>query len=384
MKTLVRFALAAGAAVGLSALVLPAVAGADPAPDAPAFTANGGHAVFVQTDNPAGNQVVAYHRNSNGTLVAAGTYATGGLGGVLNGSAVDHLASQGSLTYDPVHDLLYAVNAGSNTVSVFSVFNGDQLSLRQVINSGGQFPVSVAVHGNNVYVLNGISANVQGYGSFFGRLFPLPGTDRSLGITVPTNTNQFTNTPGQVAVSPNGSELIVTTKLNNDDIDVFHIGFFGTLSTTPVVTPDPGGPFGVTFDGAGHLVVANTASNSLTTYVLEPNGTPAAIDTVLDGQAATCWVTGAQGSFFASNAGSADLSRFQEQPSSGALALAGETPTNAGTVDAAASSDQQFLYAQTGANGIVDEFQVGAGGSLTAIGSVTVPGAVGGEGIVAL
>src|SRR5580704_8642192 len=382
MKTLARLALAAGAAVGLSAVVLPVVAGADPAP-ASWFTDGGDHALFVQTDNTAGNQVVAYDRNANGTLSAAGTYATGGVGGVLNGSAVDHRASQGSLTYDAVHNLLYAVNAGSNTVSVFSVY-GDQLFLRQVINSGGQFPVSVAVHGDSVYVLNALSANVQGYVSFFGRLFPLPDSDRSLGLTVPSNTNQFTNTPGQVAVSPNGTELIVTTKLNNDDIDVFHIGFFGTLSPSPVVTSDPGGPFGVTFDAAGHLVVANTASNSLTTYALEPNGTTVAIDNVLDGQAATCWVTGAQGSFFASNAGSGDISHFQEQPFSGVLALAGETPTDAGTVDAAASSDQQFLYAQTGANGIVDEFHVGAGGSLTAIGSVTVPGAVGGEGIVAL
>ena len=382
MKTIARFALAVGAAVGLSALVLPAVAGADSA-GIPAFAQYGDHALFVQTDNTAGNQVVAYHRNADGTLAPAGTYATGGLGGVLNGSAVDHLASQGSLTYDQAHNVLYAVNAGSNTVSVFSVY-GDQLSLRQVINSGGQFPVSVAVHGFNVYVLNALSANVQGYVSFFGRLVPLPGSDRSLGLTVPTNTNEFTNTPGQVAVSPNGTELIVTTKLNNDDIDVFHIGFFGTLSPSPVVTSDPGGPFGVTFDAAGHLVVANTASNSLATYVLEPNGTAAAIDTVLDGQAATCWVAGAQGSFFASNAGSADLSRFQEQPFSGALTLTGETATGAGTVDAAASLDQQFLYVQTGANGIVDEYQVGPGGTLTAIGSVTVPGAVGGEGIAAL
>ena len=205
MKALARFALAAGAAVGLSAVVLPAVAGADPAPNIPTFAHSGDHAVFVQTDNTAGNQIVAYHRNPNGTLAPAGTYATGGVGGVLNGSAVDHLASQGSLTYDPVHNLLYAVNAGSNTVSVFSVY-GDQLSLRQVIDSGGQFPVSVAVHGFNVYVLNALSANVQGYVSFFGRLFPLPDSDRSLGLTVPTNTNQFTNTPGQVAVSPNGAE----------------------------------------------------------------------------------------------------------------------------------------------------------------------------------
>ncbi len=278
----------------------PAVAGADPAPNSPAFAQGGDRALFVQTDNTAGNHVVAYHRNSNGTLAPAGTYATGGVGGVLNGSAVDHLASQGSLTYDQVHNLLYAVNAGSNTVSVFSV-RGDQLSLRQVVGSGGQFPVSVAVHGFNVYVLNAVSASVQGYVSFFGHLFPLPESDRSLGLTVPSDANQFTHTPGQVAVSPDGTNLVVTTKLNNDDIDVFHIGPFGTLSPSPVVTSDPGGPFGVTFDAAGHLVVANTASNSLATYALEGNGTATSIDTVFDGQAATCWVARAQGSFFASN-----------------------------------------------------------------------------------
>jgi Lactonase, 7-bladed beta-propeller len=383
MKRLVTLAVAVGATVGLSAVALPAIAGADPAPSFPGFGAGGEHAVFVQTDNTAGNQVVAYQRNDNGTLVQAGSYPTDGLGGILNGSAVDHLASQGSLTYNPQDDLLYAVNAGSNTVSVFSV-HGDQLALQQVINSGGQFPVSVAVHGFNVYVLNALSANVQGYVSFFGRLYPLPGSNRSLGLTIPTDTTQFTHTPGQVAVSPNGTELIVTTKLNNDDIDAFHIGPFGTLSPSPVVTSDPGAPFGVTFDAAGHLVVANTGSNSLATYALEPNGALTALDTVLNGQAATCWVAGAQGAFFGSNAGSHDLSGYQESPSTGQLTLVGETQTDAGTVDAAASGDQQFLYVQTGANGIVDEFHVGFGGSLTPVGSVTVPGAVGGEGIAAL
>jgi hypothetical protein len=95
--------------------------------------------VFVQTDDTAGNQVVAYDRAGDGTLTLAGTYDTGGLGGMLNGSVVDHLASQGSLTHDPVQGLLYAVNAGSNTVSVFSV-HGDRLALRQVISSGGSSP----------------------------------------------------------------------------------------------------------------------------------------------------------------------------------------------------------------------------------------------------
>jgi hypothetical protein len=38
--------------------------------------------------------------------------------------AADHRASQGSLTADPRHGLLYAVNAGSDTISVFAV-HGD-------------------------------------------------------------------------------------------------------------------------------------------------------------------------------------------------------------------------------------------------------------------
>jgi len=78
-------------------------------------------AVFVQTDAVSGNAVAAYAWAADGTLRAAGTYPTGGLGGILAGSMVDHLASQGSLAYDREHGLLYAVNAGSNTITVFSI-----------------------------------------------------------------------------------------------------------------------------------------------------------------------------------------------------------------------------------------------------------------------
>ena len=382
MKSLSRLAVAIGAAVGLSVLALPTIAGANPLPSGPHFAVGADHAVFVQTDNPAGNQIVAYHRNVDGTLVPAGAYPTGGLGGVLNGSAVDHLASQGSLTYDSVHDLLYAVNAGSNSVSVFSV-HGDQLALRQVVPSGGTFPVSIAVHGTSVYVLNGLSANVQGYVSFFGRLFPLPGSNRSLGITVPSGTTQFVSTPGQVAFTPDGSQLIVTTKASGSDIDVFRVGPFGYLSPTPIVNAEPGAvPFAVTFDAAEHLVVADAGTDALSTFSLAPNGTLGAIDTVGTGLAATCWVTSAQGVFFTSNAGSAKVSSFAEQLS-GQLQLLGATGTDAGTVDAAPSSGGQYLYVQAGGTGTVDEFQVGPGGSLVGIGSVLVPGAAGGEGIVA-
>ena len=86
--------------------------------------------------------------------------------------------------------------------------------------------------------------------------------------------------------------------------------------------------------------------------------------------------------FYASNAGSGTLSGYGDD-GSGTLQPLGTTATDAGTVDATSSADGQYLYAETGANGIVDEFRVGSGGSLTAIGSVTVPGAAGAEGIAA-
>ena len=89
------------------------------------------------------------------------------------------------------------------------------------------------------------------------------------------------------------------------------------------------------------------------------------------------------GLFYVSNAGSATLSGFRSSLGGG-LTLLGTTPTDGGTVDASASADGRFLYTQTGASGIVDEFRVNGDGSLTAIGSVTVPNAVGAEGIAAV
>jgi 6-phosphogluconolactonase (cycloisomerase 2 family) len=376
--------LAAGlAATTLGALTLGAAGLAGVASAAPASTAGGGsHAVFVQNDRLAGNQVVAYRRGAGGRLTWAHTYATGGKGGQLAGSVVDHVASQGSLTYDPTDHLLLAVNAGSNTVTVFAV-NGDKLSRRQVISSHGAFPVSVAVHGHLVDVLNAENGgSVQGYAVVSGRLAPLAGDHRALGLD-PTATPQFVNTPGQVAFTPSGRQLVVTTKANGNDIDVLTVSRAGHLGARPVVNLETGTvPFAVTFNGARQLVVGEAGTDAVATFRLHADGKLSAVDTVATGEMATCWITSARGHFFASNAGSGAVSRFAATPA-GRLTLLGTTATAAGTVDAAASSSQRYLYVQTGATGTVDEFRVGAAGTLTSIGSVVVPDAVGGEGIVA-
>ena len=266
MKALARFASVAAVAIA-SAAAFAGAAGATTAHHFPRFGGGADHVVFVQTDNTAGNQVVAYDRAGDGTLTLAGTYDTDGLGGILSGSVVDHLASQGSLTYDHDNALLFAVNAGSNTISVFSV-RGDRLHLRQVLGSGGTFPVSVAVHGDLVYVLNAENGgSVQGFRIVVRVRLPDPWqSTRALGLD-PTATPQFTNTPGQVAFSPDGSQLIVTTKANGNDVDVYSVRHDGISPRARVVNEEAGTvPFAISFDNAGHLVIADAGTNALSTY----------------------------------------------------------------------------------------------------------------------
>jgi 6-phosphogluconolactonase (cycloisomerase 2 family) len=377
MKNLARLATLSGALViGAALAAAPASASTSASPQTPST------AVFVQTDNVDGNSIVAYDRAPDGTLAQAGVYATGGLGGVLTGSVVDHLASQGSLTYDRVSHTLYAVNAGSNTLTVFAV-KGDQLSRTQVISSGGAFPLSVTTHDHSVFVLNGLEGgSIQGYYRIAHHLRLIPRWHRELNL--PIAEPQFTHVPGQIAFTPNGSKLVVTTKAASNSIEVFKLGVLGKPSAEPVVNFEGSAvPFGVTFDPSGRLVVAEAGTNSVATFTILPSGILNPVEQLATGQAATCWIVRNGDYVYASNAGSANLSDVYDDGHS-ALGLLGTTTTDAGTVDAAASHDGQFVYAQAGSAGIVDEYQANADGSLTAVGSVTVPGAVGGEGIVAL
>jgi 6-phosphogluconolactonase (cycloisomerase 2 family) len=142
-------------------------------------------------------------------------------------------------------------------------------------------------------------------------------------------------------------------------------------------------PFALAFDQQGHLLVTEAGPNTLASFRLNGDGTISQQDAVATGQAATCWVARAGSFLYTSNAGSASLSGFRASPAGRLLEPLGNTETGAGTVDAAVSGDGRFIYVQTGAAGLVDEFAIGAHGALSRIGTLTVPGAAGGEGIVA-
>jgi 6-phosphogluconolactonase (cycloisomerase 2 family) len=329
------------------------------------------HAVFLQTDNPSGNQIVVYDQAADGTLSAAGTYATGGDGGVEAGSAVDPLASEGSLALAEGGRVLVAVNAGSDTVSVFGVL-GDRLALWQIIPSGGQFPTSIAVDGRLVYVLNaGGAGSLQGYVLVAGTLRPLPGSNRSLGLanTEPPN---YLESPGQVGFAPDGSQVIVTTKESGSDIDVFSVGFSGLLALHPVANPSATPvPFSFSFDPAGQLVVTEAGSSDVSVYAVNPDDTVSALGSVTDGETALCWITEDDGFFYGSNAGSANLSAFQVGTTGAPVLVGIAASTEAGTTDSVATPNGRFLYVENGGAGTLDEFHVNTDGTLFEIGTVT-------------
>ncbi|HEU5215554.1 MAG TPA: hypothetical protein VFU30_08440 [Gaiellaceae bacterium] len=340
---------------------------------ASAAAASAGPVVWVQTNDPAGNSIVVYDRGPDGRLTQAGTYATGGLGGVAApGTESDHLASQGSLVYDAADGLLFAVNAGSDSVSTFSV-HGDSLQLESTVPSGGQFPASIAVHGKLLYVLDsGGTGIVQGFRIADDHLVRIPGSARSLGLTN-TDPPNFLTSPGQVGFTPDGNRLLVTTKASQNTIDVFQVMPNGRLSPAPVsnlsATPVP---FAFTFTAEGRLAAGEAGASTVSTYEIQPDGTLTGAKSQPDGQTALCWITRVGDHYYVSNTGSNTLSGYTIGPDS-QPSLVGATgvvaTTEPGPIDSTSPAGTSFLYAETG-SGTVDEFSVDSDGTLTPLGVI--------------
>jgi 6-phosphogluconolactonase (cycloisomerase 2 family) len=340
-----------------------------------AFAGGKASVVYVQTNELGGNHVVVYDRGADGRLSQAGTYATGGNGGAAApGTESDRLASQGSLAYDAGHSLLIAVNAGSDSISAFKV-QGDRLKLADVLPSGGQFPASVAVHGDLVYVLNsGGEGIVQGFRIQGRHLVPIPDSARSLALAN-TDPPFFLTSPGQVGFTPDGRKLLVTTKGSTSSIDVFSVQPDGRLSAAPVVNPSAAPvPFAFTFTPSGRLADGEAGTSSVTTYAVQADGSLADPKSQSDGQTALCWITRARGFYYVANTGSNTLSGFTVN-AAGQPSLVGATgivaTTEPGPIDLAASSAGGFLYGETGLTSTVDEYHVESDGSLTKLGTVT-------------
>jgi len=166
---------------------------------------------------------------------------------------------------------------------------------------------------------------------------------------------------------------------------VYGVSADGRLSSSPAITTVGGNAFAFVFDPAGRLVIVNAAFANLSSYTVNSDGSLSLVSAgASDGQSAACWVTQVNGEYVVANTGSGSLSRYTID-STGTVALA-QSPAATGipgAVDMAASSDGHFLYAQSGGSGTVKGFAVNSDGSLTPVGSWTIPDGSGQEGIAA-
>jgi len=322
-------------------------------------------AVYVLTNQPSGNSVMGYARGADGTLSFSGSFSTGGTGA---GTGGDPLGSQGSLVLGRWHRLLFAVNAGSNDISVFAV-EGLGLRLLDRASSGGQMPVSVTVHDRLVYVVNaGGTPNIQGFfvEPFSGHLIHLPGSHRTL-------PGGASSSPGEVAFSPDGDVLMVTEKGTNK-IDTWTVNDDGFAESGATTDSSGATPFGFTFVH-NFAIVTEAGPSALSSYEVDDNGRLELLTGSLgDTQKANCWVVATRNGRYAytTNTGSGTISSYLVLRD-GRLNLldtiAGNTGAGTAPIDMALSNNSHFLYVREATKGMVDGFRVESDGSLRPVGS---------------
>jgi 6-phosphogluconolactonase (cycloisomerase 2 family) len=345
-----RFALGALAVAAL--LAGPAAAGAMADPGA----------VYTQTNDPAGNVVQAFDRDASGELTPAGTFATGGAGLATLGNR------QGAVELSDDESTVYAVNGGSNSVSVFDAGRGG-LALEDVAPSGGVAPNSVDSRGSHVYVLNsGATPNVTAFrATRSGSLEPigsrsLPG---ALGAA-------------QVSVAPDGSALVVSERLSNR-LETLPLDAAGRPGA-PVITASSGAvPFGFAFGHRGDLVVSEAGASTVSSYRLGSNGLETITGSLPVGFGAACWVAiSPDGKLAYTGNASGSISGFAIGRD-GSLEPIGTTPTPSPR-DLAFSRNGRYLYAVS-PTGRVTGYRVATDGALELL--TSAPAATGLTGIAA-
>jgi 6-phosphogluconolactonase len=299
--------------------------------------------VYVMDNVATRNAIVRFHRSSGGALTAAGTFPTGGLG------TGQGLGSQGALILSRDGRHLYAVNAGSDEISVFDVFP-DFLVLRDIASSGGANPISLTVHDELLYVVNagraGVPGNIAGFALDGGQLHSIAGASQPLSAAAVA--------PAQIQFAPWGDVLVVTEKATNN-ILTYQVDSAGGVSA-PRVTPSAGNtPFGFAITPNGTVLVSEAfggaaGASAVSSYRLSSSGQLTPISaSVPTGQTAACWVavdrTGRYA--YATNTGSASVSGYAVRRD-GSLARFADGGVTAkvgdGPIDLDFSDDGRFIY----------------------------------------
>ena len=321
-------------------------------------------AVFTINNSPIGNRVLVYAREANGHLTAAGSVATGGLG---TGTVLD---TQNGLVLSPDGKWLYAANPGSDEVSVFKV-NGTHLTLVEVEYTRGDMPLSVTVHGQWLYVVNGGNPNgIQGFlRGHNGHLTLLPGSARPL--------SGAGTLPVQIQFNPAGTKLVVTER-DTDLILRYPVNASGAAGGPFTTASEGDTPFGFDFTTTGKLIVseavgANPDASSVSSYRFKSGGGLATISaSVPDHETAACWIaiTPDDAYAYTTNNGSGTVSGYAVA-SDGSLTLLdsdGKTGVMAGNslpFDERVTPDGEWLYVLASGTHKLVAFKIHSDGSLT-------------------
>jgi 6-phosphogluconolactonase len=342
--------------------------------------------VFVMTNDAVKNEVLAYQRIFDGRLTLKERFVTGGRG---SGGTTDPLQSQGSLTLSHDHNLLFAINSGSGTVSSFQLFGGLPVLVDQE-PTGGSEPVAVAEHNGIIYVLNagGNGAVVAFRTDNLGHLHEI---SNSLVHLTATHSGG-----SSISVSPDGTTLAVIEKVPNN-IDTFPIHPDGTLGSVVInhsVTP---GVFAAVFTPNGKLIVSEDQPNgtdvsSISSYTINADGTITAITQSLqtfgDGN---CWnaITPNGKYVYVDNSATATVAGFSIGSNGTLTPIAGtilsSNPVGTINLDIAVSSDGKFVYTINSGTGSVSIYSINGDGTLNSLGDIDgLPKTVGFNGIAAL
>jgi 6-phosphogluconolactonase len=324
--------------------------------------------VMTESNSASGNEVVVYSRSHNGSLSYSGSFSTGGLG------SDDGLGSQGAVVLRG--RFVFAVNAGSDDISVMKFQDGN-LDAVDREPSGGTRPISLTVHDNILYVLNG-----GGDGNITG--FRIHGNGKISQISGSTKPLSGSGVgPAQVEFSPNGRFLVVTEKATNmiDTYVVHHNGMVSGPNSQPSVGDTP---FGFEFDSRGRVIVSDafgggSGAGAMSSYRVGYNGVNLISGPVANTQTAPCWVVVTDnGKFtYTTNTGTGNISGYHINHN-GSLSLfndggnTGSTGDGSSPIDAALSNGSGYLYALGAGTHTISVFKVNRhNGSLTSVQTVT-------------
>ncbi len=320
--------------------------------------------VYTMSNDAAQNSILIYKQDVNGMLSFGSMVSSGGKG---MGAG---LGSQGSVMLDKSSMLLFAVNAGDNTVSSFKVLSDGSLKLAQTVSSGGTMPVSVTVFKSWMYVVNS-GGNICGFKvSANGDLMMIPGSTQPL--------SKGDAGPAEIMFQPDGSHLIVTEK-NTNKICTFKVTSTGAAEASVVNPAYAETPFGFAIAGDNQLIITNAFGGGAMQSVISSlsvgaSGVTSLSSVVPTQQTSACWVTLTkdQDYAFATNTMSNTISSLHIGAANklelvdAAVAKTGATPT-----DIVLSGNAGYIYNMNAGSHSISQYQVLPKGRLLSMGEVS-------------